>query len=108
MRAIGDVLENWILKLLGPGFHKTGNSGATFSDGDIRHPRLVIECKVKHTTEKFVAPTKDLRKLKKLAVKQGKDWIYIEENSLGEVQVLMDFNTFLELSDEWRKQHSKS
>lgn len=85
----------------------TGNSGATFSDGDIRHKRLVIECKVKGTTEKFQAPTKDLKKLKALAEKQGKDWIYIEKNKTGEVQVLMDFNTFLELSHEWREKHKE-
>lgn len=100
-RKIGETLENRVLKALGPSFHKTGNSGATFKDGDIRHRKLCIECKVKGGTKGFTAPLKELQKLWKLSEDQGKDWLYIEENANGKTMVLMDFNAFVEYSESY-------
>jgi len=102
-RDIGDALEARVLAKLGPGFHSTGNSGATYQDGDIRHRRLVIECKVKNSTKGFAAPIKELKHLWKQADLQGKDWLYIEKNADGKTMVLMDFDTFLEMTYEWRQ-----
>jgi hypothetical protein len=101
-RDIGDELENKVISKLGEGFHRTGNSGATFKDGDIRNRRLVIECKVKNNTEGFSSPKSELKKLWKEANKQGKDWLYIEQNGDGKVMVLMDFDTFLEMTEHYR------
>lgn len=102
-RAIGDSLEDLVIKKLGSSFHKTGNSGATFQDGDIRNRKLCIECKVK-ATPGFSSPTKELKKLWKLSKDQCKDWLYIEKNGDGKIMVLMEFNTFLEIGEEYLKE----
>lgn len=100
-RAVGDKLEDLVIKKLGPSFHRTGNSGATFKDGDIRNRKLCIECKVK-ATPGFSSPVGELKKLWKLSNDQGKDWLYIEQNKSGKIMVLMEFNTFLEISETYR------
>jgi len=102
-RKIGDELEDLVLKKLGPSFSRTGNSGATFKDGDIRNRRFVIECKVK-SGPGFTSPTSELKKLWKLADHQCKDWLYIQKNEDKKVMVLMEFNTFLEISEKYFKE----
>jgi len=100
-RKIGDKLEDRVLKALGSAFTKTGNSGATYKDGDIRHRKLVVECKVKSATKGFSAPASQLKKLQKTAELQGKDWLYIAENGEGKIMVLCDLNTFIEVADAY-------
>jgi len=102
-RKIGDDLEDRVLKKLGPGFTLNGNSGATFSNGDIRHRNLVVECKVKNSTEGFTSPLAELKKLWALAKKECKDWLYIEQNQDNKIMVLVEFDAFLEMTEDWRK-----
>ena len=105
MREIGDEFEEYVLKHLGKGFSKTANSGAKFGDADIKHRKLIVECKVKSETPGMVAPIAELRKLWKEADKQGKDWLYIVKNKDNKVMVLLDFQAFIELSEGWRNKH---
>lgn len=105
-RDVGDAFEDTVLSKLGPGFSKTAGSGSVFKNGDIRHSRLIVECKVKNNVTGFNAPRKELDKLKKEALKQGKDWLFIEVSSAREPMVLCDLNTFLELTEEWREKYS--
>lgn len=106
-REIGDSLEDYVLSKLGSGFTGTANSGAKWQDGDIRHPRLVVECKVKGDTEGFTSPKSELKKLWSLADKHGKDWLYIERNKTNKVMVLMDFDSFLEMTEVYRQKFEK-
>lgn len=102
-RKVGDDLEDKVVERLGPGFSKTAGSGSVFKNGDIAHHRLVTECKVKNNTKGFSAPASELKKLIKEADKQSKDWLYIQQSGLGKTMVLCDLNTFLEMTELWRK-----
>lgn len=108
-REVGDELEKKVLRDLNQAgestfesFKPTAGSGSKWQDADIRHNKLVVECKVKNSVKGFSAPTSELNKLIKEAEKQFKDWLYIEQNADGRVMVLMDFNAFLEISEDWR------
>jgi len=107
-RKIGDSLEDYVLSKLGSGFNRTANSGAKFQDGDIRHPRLVVECKVKGSTSGFTAPKSELKKLWKLADKHGKDWLYIERNVDNKHMVLLSLDMFLEMTETYRQKFDKA
>jgi hypothetical protein len=104
-RDIGDELEKLALDRLGPAFRTTAGSGSVWKDGDLRHQAVVVECKVKNSTEGFTAPLSELKKLKELAVQQGKDWLYIEENKNGNIMILLDFEAFIEMTEEWRQKY---
>lgn len=96
-REIGDELEDKISADLG--INKTTNSGAKFDNGDLTDKKLIVEAKVKSKSS-FSIPKGELSKLKKQADKHGKDWIYVQKNLSG-TYVLMDYNTFLELTEAW-------
>ena len=110
-RDIGDQLEEKVIESLNTvngkledlGFKPTANSGAKWSDGDITHPDYVIECKVKSTQKGFSAPNAELKKVKEIADKTLKDWIYVQEVSEGRTMVLMDYEAFMEITEEHRK-----
>lgn len=113
-RKTGDELEKEILEHLNSvrgqrdsdcGFRLCANSGAKWSDGDIRHQQLVIECKVKNTSKGMTVPIAELTKLKQLADTQCKDWVYVQKNATG-TYVSMDLDTFLELTEPWRAQNA--
>lgn len=101
-RKIGDDFEDKVLKKLGSKFSKTAGSGSVWQDGDIKHSRLVVECKVKNTSKSFSISKKELDHLTKEADKQGKDWIFIESNSDGRIMVLTELDTLLEMSYDWK------
>lgn len=110
-RKIGDALEDDVLEDLNTvngkknklGFTTTANSGAKWSDGDLTHPDYVIECKVKSTQKGFSAPNAELKKVKEIADKTLKDWIYVQEISNGRRMVLMDYEAFMEITEEHRR-----
>ena len=103
---VGHNFEDELLRALGPGFAFTTNSGSKWKDGDIRHKRLVCEAKVKNSTKGFSAPIRELKKLWKTAASQFKDWLYFQKNGDSRAMVLMDLETFLELSEDWRNKHA--
>ena len=99
-RELGDKLENLILDLLkeiNKNFSKTANSGAKWSDGDIKHPLYVIEIKKKASSGGFSFPKKDYTKLVKISEKTLREWIYISSNNKEELVACIDFNFLLEL-----------
>lgn len=105
-REAGDDFEDHILSKLGPGFKKTAGSGSVYKNGDIQHRNLIVECKFRSDDTSFSFPKTEAEKLKKQADKECKDWIYIKQiNKKTQPFVLMDLNTFLELSEYWRKEH---
>jgi len=114
-RKIGDALEDDVLKSLNTvsgkkhklGFTTTANSGAKWSDGDLTHPDYVIECKVKSTQKGFSAPSGEIKKVKEIADKTLKDWIYVQEISEGRRMVLMDYEAFMEITEAHRKEFLK-
>lgn len=102
-RKIGDDFEDIVLEKLGSSFRKTAGSGSVFKNGDISHPKLVIECKYRSDEKSLKVPTKELDKLIKEANKQGKDWLYIKKPSINSPTfVVLELNTFLELTEKWR------
>jgi len=104
---VGSQFEKEILKRLGPAFSLTSGSGCKWRDGDLRHQAVVVECKVKNSTEGFSAPLRELNKLHSTAELQGKDWLYIQKNSSGKVMVLLDLEAFIEMTEEWRKKYER-
>lgn len=96
-REIGDELEDKISTDLG--LNKTTNSGAKFDNGDLADRKLIVEAKVK-SKPSFTLPRKELSKLQAQALKHGKDWLYIQKNNAGTF-VMMEYNTFLELTELW-------
>jgi hypothetical protein len=101
-RKIGDDFEDRVLKKLGTKFKKTAGSGSVFKDGDIRHSRLVVECKVKGSTKSFSVTKAELDHVIKQADTQGKDWLFIEKNADGRILVLTDLDTLLEMCYDWK------
>jgi hypothetical protein len=114
-RKIGDDFEEIVLEAINSsnkghtflGFRKTAGSGSKFMDGDIRHKDLVIECKVKGNTSGFSSPQNELKKLWKEAAKHLKYWLYFVKNKDNKEMVLMDLETFLELTEDWRIKNSE-
>jgi len=108
-REIGDNFEKEVLETLNSvghldlgAFEMTAGSGSKFMDGDIRHRHLVVECKVKGNCKGFTAPSNELNKLITEADRQGKDWLYVEQNANGRQMVLLDLETFQRISETWR------
>lgn len=100
-RKIGDEFEKDVMKwlsMISDKFHYTGNSGATFSDGDIRHVDYVGECKVKSSSSGCTIPGKELKKLIKLADKQLKEWLFFVQNKEGKIMVTMEIGTFVSIA----------
>jgi len=114
-REIGDKLEKKVIEDLNTvkgkqenlGFRPTANSGAKWSDGDIVHQDYVVECKVKSAKKGFSAPASELNKLIEVADKTFKDWIYVQEIHNGRKMVLMDYEAFIEITEEHRKRYLK-
>ena len=105
-REVGDEFENDLLSRLGPGFRMTAGSGSKWRDGDLSHRAVVLEAKVKNSTEGFSAPLRELNKLWDRAEMEGKDWIYAQKNSTGRKMLLIDLEFFLEISEEWRARNA--
>ena len=98
-RQIGDKFEKVVLAKLGGNFSPTAGSGSVWQDGDLRHPSLVAECKVKTNATTFSISKKEMDHLLKQANLQGKDWLFIEKNSDGRILVLTELDTLVELSE---------
>lgn len=108
-REVGDDFEKEVLEALNSvdhhvldAFEMTAGSGSKFMDGDIRHRHLVVECKVKGNCKGFTAPSRELNKLITEADRQGKDWLYVEQNANGRQMVLLDLEAFQRLTKDWR------
>jgi len=96
-RKTGDKFEKEVLVKLGDSFSKTAGSGSVFKDGDLRHHSLVAECKVKNSTQSFCMTKTEMNHLLKQAYLQGKDWLFIEKNGRGQILVLTELDTLIEL-----------
>ena len=92
-RKIGDDLEDKVLEVLAPYFSKTAGSGSVFKDGDLRNHEIVGEIKVRGTSGASIAG-KDFKKLKKEALKQGKEWLFVCENESKDLITMTDLNFF--------------
>lgn len=106
-RELGDDFEDRIIEKLGPGFSKTPGSGSVFKNGDIKHRNLVVECKFRSDDSSLTMPKKEYEKLHNEANKQGKDWLYIKQiNKSTKPFIVMDLDTFLEMTEAWREKYS--
>jgi len=106
-RSVGDEFEEVVLDKLGPGFSKTAGSGSVWKDGDIRHPELVVECKVKNTANSISCPRSELDHLQREAHIQCKDWMYVQRNKHGEELVLLPLDTLAWMTEQWRSRYER-
>jgi hypothetical protein len=98
-RSVGDELEKKISKVLG--LKRTAMSGAYWDNADLANADLMVEAKVKNTQDNFRAPKKEISKLKAQAEKVGKDWLYIQQVSTGEVFVLTSLDILATIAEEY-------
>lgn len=78
------------------GFRRTSNSGATYGDGDLRHPsgRFIVESK-DWNTEGFSIPGKDLKKIIDQAKRFGDgNFVWFQRTKDGTVVVGMNEDLF--------------
>ncbi len=100
-RKIGDAFEKRVLEILGPYFRETAGSGSIFKDQDFVTKTDVVEVKVKSTSGASVAG-KELNKLKTHAKKEGKEWVFICENTSRDIVVMLDIHNFVAMHEAER------